>query len=68
MRETDEERIVVAFHKGEAAREMTVPLEDSPSHKATNATVLFGQGQAELAGRAMKLRVPGQSLSVFLLQ
>ncbi|HET7108081.1 MAG TPA: alpha-amylase family glycosyl hydrolase [Candidatus Acidoferrum sp.] len=68
LRETDEERIVVAFHKGAGAREITVPFEDSPGHAATNATVLFGPGQAELAGRAMKLRVPGQSLTVFLLQ
>ena len=68
MRETDEERIVVAFHKGDGAREITVPLEDSSTHAVTNATVLFGPGQAELAGRAMKLRVPGQSVSVFLLQ
>ena len=68
MRETDEERIVVAFHKGDGAREITVALEDSSSRAVTNAAVLFGSGQAELTGRAMKLRVPGQSVSVFLLQ
>jgi len=30
--------------------------------------VIFGLGQAEMAGKTMKLRVPGQSISVFLLQ
>jgi glycosidase len=68
MRETDEERIVVAFHAGANAREMTVPLEDTGAQKATNATVIFGPGQAELTGKTMKLRVPGQSVSLFLLQ
>jgi hypothetical protein len=68
MRETDEERIVVAFHAGESAREITVPLQDSPAQETTNATAIFGPGQAELAGKTMKLRVPGQSVSIFLLQ
>jgi glycosidase len=68
MRETEEERIVVAFHAGEGAREITVPLQDSPGEVATNAAVIFGPGQAELAGKTMKLRLPGQSVSVFLLQ
>ena len=68
MRETDEEKILVAFHAGEGEREITVPLQDSPAEKAANAVVIFGPGQAELAGKTMKLRVPGQSVSVFLLQ
>jgi glycosidase len=68
LRETDEERIMVAFHVGESAREIAVPLQDTSAQAATNATVIFGRGQAELAGKTMKLRVPGQSVSVFLLQ
>jgi hypothetical protein len=68
MRESDEEKIVVAFHTGEGARETTVLLQDTPAQQATGATVIFGPGQAELAGKTMKLRVPGQSVSVFLLQ
>jgi len=58
----------VAFHAEERAREITVPLQDFPAAAATNATVIFGPGQAEMAGQTMKLRVPGQSVSVFLLQ
>jgi hypothetical protein len=68
LRETDEERIVVAFHAGTKAREITVPLQDSPAEHAANATVIFGTGQAEMAGKSMKLSVPAQSVSVFLLQ
>lgn len=68
MRETDEERIVVAFHTGGNAREITVPVEDSPAEHATNARVIFGTGQAEMAGRSMKLSLPAQSVSVFQLQ
>src|SRR6266481_5777939 len=68
MRETDEEKIVVAFHAGESARDITVPLQDTPAQDGTNTAVIFGSGQAELAGKTMKLRLPGQSVSVFLLQ
>jgi len=68
MRESDEEKIVVAFHTGQGAREIAVPLQDSPAQLSTSATALFGMGQAELAGKTIKLRLPGQSVSVFLLQ
>jgi glycosidase len=68
MRETEEEKIVIAFHAGERAREIIVPVQDSPAGTATNSTVIFGPGQAEMAGQTMKLRVPGQSVSMFLLQ
>jgi glycosidase len=68
MRETDEERIVVAFHTGEGAREIEVPLPDSPDQKATGAAALFGLGRATVEGKTLRVRVPGQSVSVFLLQ
>jgi glycosidase len=68
MRETEEEKIVVAFHAGESTREITVTLQDTLAQDTTNAAVIFGSGQAELAGKTMKLRLPGQSVSVFLLQ
>ena len=68
LRETEEERIVVAFHAGESAREIAVPLPDSPDQKATGAAAIFGLGQATVEGRTLRMRVPGQSVSVFLLQ
>jgi glycosidase len=68
LRETDEERIVVAFHAGEGAREIAVPLPDSPDQKATHALAIFGLGQAAVEGKTLRLHVPGQSVSVFLLQ
>ncbi len=68
MRETEEERIVVAFHAGESAREIAVPLPDSPDQKATSAAAIFGLGQATVEGKMLRLRVPGQSVSLFLLQ
>jgi neopullulanase len=68
MRETEEEKIVVVFHAGGSDREIFVPLQDTPAQGATNSAVIFGSGQAEIAGKTMKLRAPGQSVSVFLLQ
>jgi neopullulanase len=68
LRETEEERVVVVFHAGETRREISLPVEDTPAQGATNATTIFGPGQADLAGKTMNLRVPGQSVSLFLLQ
>jgi neopullulanase len=68
LRESDEEKIVVAFHNGKSAREMTLRLEDTPGKQATAISPLFGEGQADVAGQQLRLRLPGQSLSIFILE
>ena len=68
LRESDEEKIVVAFHNGKSAREMTLGLEDTPGKQATAISPLFGEGQADVAGQQLRLRLPGQSLSIFILE
>jgi len=68
LRETEEERILVAFHAGDSARDFTLPLEDTPAHTAANAVPLFGPGQADLTGKTVHLRLPAKSLTMLLLQ
>ena len=68
LRETDEERILVAFHAGTAERDFSLPLQETSAQNATNAAPLFGVGQAELPGKTIKLHLPAQSISLFLLQ
>jgi len=68
LRETEEERILVAFHAGGTARDLMLPLQETPAQRTTTATPLFGPGQADPAGKTMQLHLPAQSLSVFLLQ
>ena len=68
MRESDEENILVAFHAGTAARDITVPLPATSANAVTSGTPLFGTGQAEITGRTVRLHLQGQSVSVFSLQ
>lgn len=68
LRESDEEKLVMAFHNGKSAREMTIALRDTPGKQATGITTLFGEGQADLAGQQLRLRLPPQSFSIFVFQ
>ena len=68
LRESDEEKLVVAFHNGKSERQMTIELHDTPGKQATGISALFGAGQADLAGQQLRLRLPPESLSVFALQ
>jgi glycosidase len=68
LRESDEEKLVVAFHNGKSPRELTLGLQDTPGKQATAISALFGEGQADVAGQQLRLRLPAQSLSIFILQ
>ena len=67
LRETEEDKVVVAFHNGSASRELEVSLRDTPAQEASDISLLLGDGQAELAGRELRLQLPAQSLSIFEL-
>jgi len=67
LRENDEEKIGVVFHTGSTPREMVLSLQDTPAKGSTGANSLLGSGQVELDGKTMRLRIPGQSVSVFSL-
>jgi glycosidase len=66
-RETEEERVVVAFNNAEQAKELRIPLGDTPAQRATTVELLFGEAKAELARGEIKLTLPGQSISIFSL-
>ena len=68
LRESDEEKLVVAFHNGKSERQMTIEVHDTPAKQATGISALFGAGQADLAAQQLRLRLPPESLSVFALQ
>lgn len=67
LRESENEKLVVAFHNGPGAKKLTVPLEATPAKSATGITVLFGGAQADMTGQQLKLVLPPQSVSVFAL-
>lgn len=68
LRESEEEKVVVAFHIGANARTMNVALTDTPAKGTSGISPIFGSAQAELAGDVLKFTLPPQSLSIFVLQ
>jgi neopullulanase len=68
LRETDEERLVIAFNNGSAERELNISLRDTPAQDASGLTSILGRTQANLSTGALTLRLPAQSLSIFVLQ
>ena len=67
LRESEEERLVVAFNNSGQPREVRIPLKDTPAQTATDISLLFGEAKAELVGTEFHLTIPPQSLSIFAL-
>ena len=67
MRETEEEKLVVAFHNGTTNRKLKISLQDTPAQEASDISLLLGDAQAELSGRELRLQLPAQSLTIFEL-
>jgi len=68
LRESEEEKLVLAFHNGSSPKSLTVSLEETPAGSATGITLLLGDAQADLAGQRLKLVLPAHSLSILALQ
>jgi glycosidase len=68
LRESDDEKLVIAFHNGTGPRTLTLSLQDTPAKEAAGVSRVFGEAQADLAGQQLKLILPPQSLSIFALQ
>jgi glycosidase len=66
-RESEEERLVVAFNNADQPRELRIPLADTPAQGAAAIELLFGEAKAELAGKEIHITMPAQSLSIFSL-
>jgi glycosidase len=66
-RESEEERIVVAFNNADQPREIRIPLADTPAQKAVASGLLFGEAKAELVGKEIHVTMPARSLSIFSL-
>jgi len=66
-RESEEERLVVAFNNADQPRELRIPLADTPAEGAATIELVFGEAKAELAGKEIRMTMPAQSLSIFSL-
>ena len=67
LRESEEERVVVAFNNSDQTRELRIPLTGTPFKEAAGVSRLFGEAQASLDRKEFQLSMPGQSLSIFTL-
>jgi glycosidase len=68
LRESEDERVVVAFNNASKGREFRVLLSDTPAQGCRAVKVLLGDGLAEIAGAEMRVRAPAKSISIFALQ
>lgn len=67
LRESEEEQIAVAFNNSDKARDLRIPLNETPAEKVAGISLLLGDAKAELSGHEIRLSLPAQSLSIFLL-
>ena len=67
VRESEEERLMVAFNNSDKPRELRVPLKDTPAQKAAEIALLFGEARAEIVRSEIHLTMPAESLSIFSL-
>lgn len=68
LRESEDERLLIAFHNGAGSKTLAVSLADTPAKSAAQITTLFGDAQADLAGQQLNLAMPAHSLTIFELQ
>ena len=67
LRETEEERVLVAFNKAVQPRNLRIALSDTPATGAAGLTLLFGRALGEVGRDEVDLTMPAQSISIFLL-
>ena len=67
LRESEEDRVVIAFSNSAQPRELHVPLDDTPAKGAASFSLLLGDAKAEVAGNQARLSLPARSVSIFVV-
>ena len=67
LRETEEERVLVAFNNSAEPRELKFPLADTPGQSAAGFMRVLGQAKADVSNGEVHLAMPAQSISIFLV-
>jgi neopullulanase len=66
-RDSDEEKLIIAFNNSKESRQLTLPLKDTPAQEAAGLTTLLGEAHGKVADSQLELVMPPQSLTIFLL-
>jgi Maltogenic Amylase, C-terminal domain len=67
LRESDEEKVLVAFNRSKSARELRVPVSETPAAGVAGSERLVGGGRLDVDGREIVVSVPQGSISIYLL-
>src|SRR5437588_5300811 len=65
LRESEEERVVVAFNNSDRAGELQISLKGTPMQNAAALSRLLGGAKAELTRSELHISMPALSLSIF---
>jgi len=65
LRETEDERILVAFNNSAQPREVRIPVRDTPAQGAAGIQLLFGDANGSASPSEIRVTMPAQSLSIF---
>lgn len=67
LRETEDEREVVAFNNSTEAKGLRIPLNDTPAKSAGGFTPLLGQAKADVSAGEARIAMPAKSISIFVV-
>jgi neopullulanase len=65
VRETPEEKLLVVFNNAPAARDLRIPLEDTPLDHAQKLDPIFGSAPATIEGKEAHIAIPATSVVIF---
>jgi neopullulanase len=65
LRQTEDERVLVAFNNSAGFRSLTIPQAHTPAEGALRAALLYGAGSVDVTGKELRIAAPAQSVSIF---
>jgi glycosidase len=65
-RDSDEEKLVIAFNNSKQPRELKIPVRDTPIQDAAGLNTLLGEARGRIANGQLELVMPPNSLTIFL--
>ena len=68
LRESGQEKLVIAFHNGANSKTVSLSLQDTPAGAPSSISTIFGEARGQLTAQQLKLTLPPQSLSILALQ
>jgi glycosidase len=65
-RDSDEEKLLVAFNNSKESHQLKIPLKDTPVQDAAGLTTLLGEAHGKIVDNQLELMMPPQSLTIFI--